>query len=122
MQGVGLYTAQKFVHVDTRTGKYFWNNAGSGNVGTGTFGGRCPYKRPRGNVRSGDKGDGVRWVQWWLRMWDYDAAVDGIFGEETEEAVRTHQKRLDIAVDGIAGVKTKNGLVGDYRVVNDSGG
>lgn len=117
VQGIGLYTSQKFVHVDTRTGKYFWKNAGKGNVTVGTHGGSCPYKRPAGNVRPGDKGDGVRWVQWWLRMWGSDIEIDGSFGAKTEAAVRAHQKKLGLTVDGIAGTKTKNGLVGDYRVI-----
>lgn len=118
VQGIGLYTSQKFVHVDTRTDKYFWKNAGKGNVGVGTHGGSCPYKRPTGNVRNGDKGDDVRWVQWWLRLWGYDVTVDGSFGAKTEAAIREHQKKLGLTVDGIVGAKTKNGLVGDYRIVS----
>lgn len=115
--GIGLYTAQNFVHIDTRSAKYFWKNAGRGNVTVGTHGGSCPYKRPAGNVRPGDTGDGVRWVQFFLRLWGHDVTVDGIFGEKTAAAVREHQKLLGLTVDGIAGQKTKNGLVGDYRRV-----
>ena len=115
--GIGLYTAQKFVHVDTRTVKYCWRNSGKGNVTVSTHGGKCPYKRPSVNVKPGSTGNNVRWVQWWLRMWGYDVAVDGSFGAKTESAVREHQKKLGLTVDGIAGAKTKNGLVGDYRII-----
>ena len=112
--GVGLYTASRFTHVDTRLTAYYWKNSGSGNVTVSGHGGRCPYAEPTGNLRRGSRGNGVRWVQWWLRLWGADVAVDGSFGPATDSAVRAFQKRTGLAVDGIAGANTRNALKGDF--------
>lgn len=116
--GIGLYTYNKFVHVDTRSGKYFWiNTDGKRNATVSTHGGKCPYKRPSQTLFSGDVGDGVKWVQFFLSLWGENVIEDGIYGPATERAVCNIQRLLGLTVDGIAGRKTKNGLVGDYRVV-----
>lgn len=39
VRGIGLYTAQKFVHIDTRGAKYYWRNDGRGNYAVSTHGG-----------------------------------------------------------------------------------
>ena len=36
----------------------------------------------------------------------YDIAVDGVFGRDTEEAVRDFQSQHDLDVDGIVGDNT----------------
>lgn len=40
--GIGLYTTQKFVHIDTRKTKYYWKNAGK-EVSVSTHGGTPTY-------------------------------------------------------------------------------
>lgn len=110
--GVGLYTKRNFVHVDVRAGKSYWKNTGSGDRSVSGHGGACPYSQPKTTVKKGSKGDGVRWVQWWLQLWGYNIAVDGVFGDKTEKAVIAFQKRLNLEDDGVVGAKTKNALKG----------
>ena len=110
--GVGLYTKRNFVHVDVRAGKSYWKNTGSGDRTVSTHGGKCPYAQPGGSLRKGSKGNGVRWLQWWLKLWGYNIAVDGVFGSETEKAVIAFQLRLNLEDDGVVGAVTKNALKG----------
>lgn len=110
--GVGLYTAQRFVHVDVRNGKSYWKNSGNGDKTVSGHGGACPYSKPASTAKRGSKGNGVRWVQWWLRLWGYNVSVDGMFGAKTEDAVEQFQKSLGLEVDGKVGPKTRNALLG----------
>jgi peptidoglycan hydrolase-like protein with peptidoglycan-binding domain len=66
-----------------------------------------PYMEPVARLRRGMRGDGVRWVQIQLNAKGYNLAVDGIFGEQTEKAVRDFQARSEILVDGIVGPQTR---------------
>ena len=110
--GVGLYTKKNFVHVDVRAGKSYWKNTGSGDKTVSSYGGACPYSQPTSTVKKGSKGNGVRWIQWWLRLWGYSVTVDGICGNKTETAIEHFQKRIGLTVDGLAGAKTRNALRG----------
>lgn len=110
--GVGLYTKKNFVHVDTRASKYYWKNTGSGDRKVSGHGGACPYTQPRTALKKGCKGNGVRWLQWWLQLWGYDISADGVFGPKTEKAVTDFQERLGLTVDGEVGAKTRNALRG----------
>lgn len=57
--------------------------------------------------RFGSRGDEVRQIQTRLKKWGYyTGAVDGIFGTQTQKAVRYFQQKNGLAVDGIAGPKT----------------
>ena len=62
-----------------------------------------PYTEPTKNVKKGDRGDGVRWVQYALKTWGATIVVDGIFGAKTDAAVRTYQQAQGLKVDGIVG-------------------
>jgi peptidoglycan hydrolase-like protein with peptidoglycan-binding domain len=68
-------------------------------------------------VASGSTGDAVRGVQEEFRFRDLSGepgrglAVDGIFGPETEAAVRGFQQALGSTVDGIVGQQTWRALV-----------
>lgn len=53
------------------------------------------------------KGDDVRMVQWALEKKGYFTGVmDGVFGPNTEQAVKSFQKCVRLTVDGIVGPKT----------------
>ena len=55
----------------------------------------------------GSKGEQVRQVQRKLRQWGYyDGEVDGVFGQETYDAVVLFQKKNGLSADGVAGSRT----------------
>lgn len=55
----------------------------------------------------GSRGEQVRRVQQKLRQWGYyDGEVDGVFGQETYDAVVYFQKRNGLTADGVAGSRT----------------
>lgn len=112
MLGIERNEDSNYVHVDTRTKKYFWYRKNKRDHEVSTFGGHCPYKEPNKSLRRGSSGDGVRWLQFWLRLWGFDIAVDGGFGVKTDEAVREVQKKRGLTEDGIAGEKTRSALKG----------
>ena len=57
--------------------------------------------------KNGSRGDEVRKIQQRLKDWGYyDGNVDGIFGPQTEKAVRYFQSKNGLQVDGIAGPAT----------------
>ncbi len=61
-------------------------------------------------ISNGDRGEDVRTLQTKLQDRGYTANLDGIYGSETEGAVRNLQADQGIAVDGIAGPDTNNAL------------
>ena len=51
----------------------------------------------------GSRGETVRLVQQKLRQWGYfDGTVDGVFGQETYDAVVRFQKKNGLTADGVA--------------------
>lgn len=61
--------------------------------------------------KMGSRGAEVREIQTRLKRWGYlDGAVDGIYGTQTEKAVRYFQRKNGLAVDGIAGPATLRAL------------
>ncbi len=57
--------------------------------------------------KSGSTGSEVREIQTKLKNWGYyTGSVDGIYGWQTESAVRSFQKKNGLTADGIAGQKT----------------
>lgn len=63
-------------------------------------------------LRYGNKGKYVTELQTLLNTLGYkNVKVDGIFGRETEKAVREFQKENGLTVDGIVGSKTKAALI-----------
>lgn len=55
----------------------------------------------------GSSGSEVTQIQTKLKNWGYyKGSVDGIFGSETQKAVRLFQKKNNLTVDGIAGSAT----------------
>ncbi|WP_318243522.1 peptidoglycan-binding protein [Fictibacillus norfolkensis] len=61
-------------------------------------------------LRSGDTGQRVRDLQNKLKRAGYSLVADGIYGPNTENAVRAFQRKYKLAVDGIAGPNTLNKL------------
>ena len=62
-------------------------------------------------LRKGSRGDDVKQLQTKLKRWGYyTGAVDGIFGAQTEEAVKYFQRKNGLAVDGIVGSATAKAL------------
>ena len=63
------------------------------------------------SLRRGSEGDQVITLQKKLKNWGYyTGRVDGIFGSETEEAVRYFQRKTGLAVDGVVGPDTARAL------------
>lgn len=57
--------------------------------------------------KRGSTGSEVKQIQQKLKTWGYyKGNVDGIFGKQTEEAVRSFQRKNGLTVDGIAGSAT----------------
>ena len=70
-----------------------------------------PYDEPTTTLKRGDKGAGVRWLQWALNdKLGLQLVVDGVFGENTYNSLISFQKANGLAVDGIAGKKTISAL------------
>lgn len=63
-----------------------------------------------GNTRRGSTGPVVVTVQRRLREHGLNLAVDGIFGPQTDRAVRLFQRKHGLAADGIVGPKTWKAL------------
>lgn len=107
-QGIGWYEAQGFTHVDTRCGRYFWKDAGSNYRKTFLT---CPYSEPSANLSMGDRGGGVKWLQWHLHKIGYaHIEIDGIFGAQTKLALKDFQHKVFLTADGIAGKRTRTAL------------
>ena len=72
-------------------------------------------------LKLGDRGQPVSIIQYYLTFLSRfnntlpDLTVDGIFGEETENAVRTFQSEHGLSTDGIVGNTTWNSILEEYR-------
>lgn len=62
-------------------------------------------------VRSGNTGEAVRAVQSQLSSRGYSLTIDGVFGSQTDSAVRSFQSSRGISVDGVVGPVTWQNLV-----------
>ncbi len=63
-----------------------------------------PYKRTDNIMKSGSRGESVKWLQYVLNEKGYDLKIDGVFGPKTEQAVKDFQTK--VFVDGIVGELT----------------
>src|SRR5690625_3016337 len=63
-----------------------------------------------GIVSMNDRGETVRNIQEVLNNQGYTANPDGIFGKETDKAVRDFQNDKNLSVDGLVGPETKDSL------------
>ena len=65
---------------------------------------RYGYSEPSGNLKSGSKGDTVRWLQVALNnTMSSGLDIDGHYGPKTKAAVRSFQSQNGLKVDGIFG-------------------
>src|SRR3954469_7262332 len=62
-------------------------------------------------IKSGSNGHPIKTLQYLLRARGHSAAVDGVFGPNTEAAVKAFQASHGVAADGIVGPGTWVGLV-----------
>ncbi len=61
--------------------------------------------------KNGSKGEEVRKIQTKLKNWGYySGSIDGVFGWQTENAVKSFQRKNGLQVDGIAGTATLNAM------------
>ena len=75
-----------------------------------------PYPVPTENLRSGSRGDSVKWVQKFANdIMGAGIDVDGIYGNQTTYAVRVFQQNNGLAVDGICGQQTTGIMLNVWR-------
>ena len=61
--------------------------------------------------KKGSQGEEVKKIQTNLKKWGYyNGSVDGVYGDSTEKAIRSFQKKNGITVDGVAGNATLKAL------------
>ncbi|MCC3868597.1 GH25 family lysozyme [Terrisporobacter mayombei] len=53
----------------------------------------------------------TKWLQKALKELGYDIAIDGYFGKDTQATVEKYQKKKNLNVDGIAGIKTHESII-----------
>lgn len=104
-KGVGLDDKyQKFLHLDTRKNKSFFRYRSNGT----TYSVTSFFVM----VKIGCRGEEVKLLQKKLKKLGYkdssgnELVSDGIFGNNTEFALKNFQKKKGLAADGIAGPKT----------------
>lgn len=67
-----------------------------------------PYALTDAVMRTGSRGESVKWLQYELTSKGYPLAIDGIYGPKTTEMVKKFQ--TDAFVDGICGPQTLSAL------------
>ena len=73
--------------------------------------------------RYGSSGQEVKTIQEKLKRWGYyNGKIDGIYGTQTANAVKSFQRKVGLKVDGIAGEKTleKMGITSSKATSNSS--
>ena len=109
VKGIGLYDT--FVHVDTRTKKAFWYS--DREEYRSTFGGANSYAYGGELLKTGSRGEPVKWLQRALTIRGFACGnIDGIFGTKTRSALVNFQKSVGISADGICGPVTAGKLKG----------
>jgi GH24 family phage-related lysozyme (muramidase) len=72
-----------------------------------------PYDEPIAAIKRGQKGNGVRWLQYQLNeKGHYKLIVDGIFGPKTQAALNRYKESRQLDADGTVDRKTWNLLLG----------
>ena len=123
--GFSVYTASKYLTSDKylARGDILLNDEHHTAINlsgtTTTTAPSCPYAEPGYYISRGSTGNGVKWVQFYLKKLGYDigsTGIDGICGRKTDAAIRAFQKDHKdsggkaLSVDGIVGPKTRAAL------------
>jgi peptidoglycan hydrolase-like protein with peptidoglycan-binding domain len=66
-------------------------------------------------VSQGDEQHPVQTLQYLLRAGGRPVAVDGIFGPNTDSAVRAFQRQKNLSVDGVVGPNTWSALIVEVK-------
>ena len=75
-----------------------------------------PYPIPTTVIRSGSRGDQVKWVQKFANdVMGAGIAVDGIAGSQTVYAIKVFQQNNGLAADAIAGTQTISKMLAVWR-------
>lgn len=69
----------------------------------------------RPELKYGSSGDDVKELQRTLNAHGYSLDVDGVWGDNTDAAVRKYQKQNGLTVDGIVGTNTWGSLLGGNK-------
>jgi N-acetylmuramoyl-L-alanine amidase len=73
-----------------------------------------------GKLRLGSTGDDVKKLQQWLTDYGYYAGdIDGVFGADTETAVKNFQEEAGLIVDGVVGNDTNKAMANWDKIVAD---
>jgi len=75
-------------------------------------------KIPTQTLKRGSKGEGVKWLQASLQALGHscgESGVDGVFGAQTERALKQYQLRWGLECDGVCGRFTKTQIVKAFR-------
>ena len=108
-QAVWWFQQNNGLVYDGKVNSYTWNvlfGGGAGSSGTVS-----------GTLRYGNAGDAVLALQKRLAALKYlPGKLDGIFGQNTYNAVRDFQQNNKLTVDGVAGTRTLNALNSPYAV------
>ena len=73
--------------------------------------------------KNGSRGEEVKKIQTKLKNWGYySGTVDGVFGWQTENAVKSFQRKNGLKADGVAGTQTLNAMGISSSGNNSSGG
>lgn len=79
---------------------------------------------PTSNLYRGSRGDGVSWVQSICnRLAGTNIGIDGQYGSDTVNAVKSFQRKYGLTADGIVGPQTRNKMIEAWnatKVVNAS--
>lgn len=79
---------------------------------------------PTSNLYRGSRGDSVSWVQSMCnRLAGTNIGIDGQYGSDTVNAVKSFQRKYGLAADGIVGPQTRNKMIEAWnatKVVNAS--
>ena len=71
----------------------------------------CLSTAQAASLKRGSSGDKVTQLQQKLKNWGYySGSVDGMYGWQTESAVKSFQKKNNLTPDGVAGEKTLNAM------------
>lgn len=99
---VRKFQAKNGLRVDGLVGPATWRALGFSTRSSSTA-----YAAPRRTLYWGSRGNDVRLVQSRLKQWGYyNGAVDGIFGNETSQAVKRFQAKNGLTPDGLVGPRT----------------